>query len=152
MIPALIKLPGAPYDVLPPGVHSASLADVGERYATNDQRRWLFEGILEVAKALRTAGCAVMFLDGSFVTSKEHPNDFDGYWDPSGVIPALLDETLLDFENEQAAQKWKYRGEMFIAEEAAGGPAESIKSMFQTDRFTGQPKGILRIKLRGAFA
>lgn len=152
MIPALIQLPGGPYEVLPPGVHSASLAEVGERFATNDRRRWLFDGIVEVAKALRTAGCAVMFLDGSFVTSKEHPNDFDGYWDPSGVIPSLLDETFLNFEDDQAAQKWKYRGEMFIVGEAAGDPAESIKTMFQIDRFTGQPKGILRIKLRGAFA
>lgn len=150
MIPELVRLPGAPYAVLPPGVHSATLADVGARYATNERRRWLFEGILEVAKSLRAAGCAVMFLDGSFVTDKDEPNDFDGYWDPAGVIPSLLDPVFMDFENEQAAQKHKFRGEMFIAEEV-GGPAASIKKMFVTDRFTGLEKGILRVKLRGAF-
>lgn len=148
MIPALVRLPGAPYAVLPPGVHSATLAEVEDRYATNDRRRWLFEGLHEAAKALRAAGCGTMFLDGSFVTDKEEPGDFDGYWDPAGVIPSLLDPIFLDFENEQAAQKWKYRGEMFIAEEF-GGPSESIKRSFRTDKFTGSEKGILRIKLRG---
>ncbi len=148
MIPDLVRLPGAPYAVLPPGVHSATLAEVEHRYATNERRTWLFEGLIEVAKALRAAGCVTMFLDGSFVTDKEEPGDFDGYWDPSGVIPSLLDPVLMDFENERAAQKWKYRGEMLIAEEF-GGPSESIKKGFRTDKFTGLEKGILRIKLRG---
>lgn len=148
MIPSLVRLPGAPYAVLPPGVHSATLAEVGHRYATNSRRKWLFEGLVEAAKALRSAGCATMFLDGSFVTDKEEPDDFDGYWDPSGVIPKMLDPIFMDFENDQAAQKEKYRGELFIAEEV-GGPAESIKRAFRTDKFTGLEKGILRVKLRG---
>ena len=151
MIPELISLEGGPYRVLPPGVHTGSFAEVGQRFATNERREWLFEGLAEVGRALRSAGCGVMFLGGSFVTDKEFPGDFDGYWDPTGVIPSLLDPVLLDFEDEQAAQKKKFRGEMFIASES-GSLGSSIKSLFASEKHTDAQVGVIRLKLRGAFS
>jgi hypothetical protein len=115
MIPALVEAEGLPYGILPPGIHKADLREVAKRFACNDRRIWLFEGILAVAEALRAAGCKTMYLDGSFVTGKEHPDDFDGCWDPVEVIGTLLDPVLLDFSNKRVAQKLKYRGEMFKA-------------------------------------
>jgi hypothetical protein len=50
------------------------------------------------------------------VTEKIHPNDFDGCWDSTNVDAALLDPVLLNFDNGRAAQKKKFRGEMFIAD------------------------------------
>jgi hypothetical protein len=35
MIPALVPVKGAPWDVLPPGVHLATLAQVATTFATN---------------------------------------------------------------------------------------------------------------------
>lgn len=137
--------------MLPPGVHTASLADVGERFAFNARRSWLFEGIVEVARALRVAGCRWMYLDGSYVTDKESPGDFDGYWDPRGVIPSLLDPVLLDFDNDRWAQKWKYRGEMLIGGEQLPN-SDALVDLFQRDKHTGERKGIIRIKLEGAFS
>src|SRR3546814_16344804 len=84
MIPTFIYREGAPLGVLPPGVHFASLEEIEKRFATNERRRSLFKGITEVAETLRRAGCRVMFLDGSFVTDKELPEDFDGCWDAHG--------------------------------------------------------------------
>src|SRR3546814_6451323 len=67
--------------------------------------------ITEVAETLRRAGCRVMFLDGSFVTDKELPEDFDGCWDAHGVNAIALDPVLLDFEDSRARQKEKFGGE-----------------------------------------
>ncbi len=88
-----------------------------------------------------------MYLDGSFVTEKEHPNDFDGCWDPADVVASLLDPVLLDFTNKRAAQKLKYRGEMFIASAANAG-TETFLSFFQKEKLTGASKGIVGIDLK----
>jgi hypothetical protein len=41
------------------------------------RRRTLLAGLREALGALREAGCRTVYLDGSFVTAKEAPEDFD---------------------------------------------------------------------------
>lgn len=154
MLPLLVKLPGGAFDVLPPGVHWASLTEVEARFAVNEHRAWLFEGIVQVSAALARAKCRRMFLDGSYVSSKARPNDFDGCWDPIGVASLLLDPVLLDFTNERAAQKAKYRGEMFISTMTNGivssnDPSSTYLEFLQTEKNTGGRKGIIGINLKG---
>lgn len=62
---------------LPPGIHSATWDEIVERYATTDRRTELLDGLHEAVQSLRTAGCTRVYLDGSFVTQKEVPGDFD---------------------------------------------------------------------------
>lgn len=148
MIPEFLYREGAPYGVLPPGVHDASLAEIEDRFATNAHRRVLFDGIVAVTEALRVAGCRQMFLDGSYVTSKEQPEDFDGCWDPRGVAATALDPVLLDFNDGRAAQKAKFGGEMFIANWPATSAGDvAFFDFFQTDKHTGEAKGIIAIPL-----
>jgi hypothetical protein len=97
MIPALVSIKGAPWDVLPPGVHRATLAEVATIFARNAKRRLLYEGLLLAATALRMAGCGKLYLDGSYVTAKTVPADYDGCWDPAGMDRAKLDPVFLDF-------------------------------------------------------
>ncbi len=147
MIPALISLaPDAPWPVLPPGIHDATMAEVALAFATTPHRQWLFEGFRRVVEALRAAGCGVVYLDGSFTTGKPHPDDYDGCWDHIGMDFALLDPILLDFSHKRAAQKRKFLGEMFPAL-SANGPAGTFLDFFQIEKFSGQPKGIIRIFL-----
>lgn len=117
------------------------------RYATNQQRRRLFDGLIVGAARLKAAGCAAIYLDGSFVTGKPKPGDFDACWDPTGVDPAKLDPVFRDFSNGRAAQKAAFNGEFFpsSATEAASGKA--FFEFFQVDRFSGGPKGILTIAI-----
>lgn len=145
MIPALVKLQGAPYLVLPPGIHEASVAEVEQRFAFNDHRRRLFQGFVAILQVLRTSGCTRVYLDGSFVSDKPAPKDYDGCWDPTGVDIAKLDPVLLDFDNLRAAQKQKYLGEMFIASvsELSG---KTFLDFFQTEKSSGVAKGIILIK------
>jgi len=147
MIPDLIDIGSpSPWPVLPPGVHDATLAEIEARFATTPHRRMLFAGFELVAQALTVAGCGAVYLDGSFVTGKPHPDDFDGCWELAGVDPARLDPILLRFENRREAQKRKFHGEMFIAE-YPGAPGITFLDFFQIEKFSGRPKGILRIRL-----
>jgi hypothetical protein len=149
MIPELVAVPGAAYPVLPSGVHFATLAEIEMRFAINERRRWLFEGVLAVAKALREASCAAMYLDGSFVSGKPNPEDFDGCWDPTGVDGSRLDKIFLDWSNKCAAQKRRFRGEMFISSQLNGLDG-TFFDFFQTEKSTGYSKGIIGIRLYDA--
>lgn len=122
------------------------MAEVALAFATTSHRQWLFEGFQRVAGALRVAGCNILYLDGSFTTGKPHPDDYDGCWDHSGMDFALLDPVLLDFSHKRAEQKRKFLGEMFPALSASG-PGGTFLDFFQIEKFSGQPKGIIRIFL-----
>jgi hypothetical protein len=147
MIPTLIDLGSpAPWPVLPPGIHDTTLVEIESTFATTPHRRALFEGFGRVVLALESAGCATVYLDGSFVTGKPHPLDYDGCWELAGVDPTKLDPVLMRFENKRAAQKLKFLGEMFIAERL-GAPGVTFLDFFQREKFSGRPKGILRMRL-----
>lgn len=147
MIPDLIEIGSpSPWAVLPPGIHDATLQEVEARFATTPHRQWLCGGFVRITEALAQAGCGAVYLDGSFVTAKPHPNDYDGCWDHSGVDFGKLDPVLLDFTNKRAAQKAKYLGEMFIAG-LPNGTAGPFVDFFQIEKFSGQAKGLLRISL-----
>jgi hypothetical protein len=147
MIPVFVQLRGVPFGVLPPGIHWASLREAGDRFGQTSHRAWLFEGVVAVSEALRRAQCERMYLDGSFVTEKDRPNDFDGCWDPTNVVGRLLDPVLLDFSNGRAAQKLKYRGEMFISDGLNAG-TKTFLEFFQREKLTGAAKGIVGISLK----
>jgi hypothetical protein len=125
---------------LPPGIHSATWDEIVERFATTERRKQLLDG-------LRAAGCARVYLDGSFVTDNQAPGDFDACWEVSGVDAGALDPVLLDFSNRRAAQKARFGGELFPAQAAAGPAGTVFLDYFQRDRNTGEPKGILAIEL-----
>lgn len=80
--------------LLPPGDYElsldelrASLLVVGPRDAQPrpnwDQawRRHLVDNLSVLVGQLRSVGVAKVFIDGSFVEDKDHPNDIDGYFE-----------------------------------------------------------------------
>ncbi|MAW86199.1 MAG: hypothetical protein CMJ42_06680 [Phyllobacteriaceae bacterium] len=147
MIPALVQLPGSPWPTLPAGMHAASLEDVAAAFATNVWRRELFEGLVLASGKLRLAGCAMIYLDGSYVTGKPRPGDFDACWDPTGVNPAKLDPVFLEFSNGRAGQKAAFKGEFFPSSMMCADVGRAFVDFFQLDRFTGKHKGIIAISL-----
>lgn len=87
-----------------------------------------------------------MYLDGSFVTAKQRPSDFDGCWDTEGVDFDVLDPVLLTFDRGRATQKQKYLGELFLADSQADEIGTLFREFFQRDR-DDNPKGIIVIGL-----
>ena len=96
---------------------------------------------------LKSAGCRTVYVDGSFVTGKEYPGDFDACWEREGVDPLLLDPVLLTFDAGRAMQKAKYLGELFPASYIADDDGFSFLEFFQVDKETGKRKGIIAIDL-----
>jgi hypothetical protein len=116
-------------------------------FATNAWRRELFDGLVLAAGKLRSAGCTTIYLDGSYVTGKPKPRDFDACWDPSGVDRSKLDPLFLDFRNRRASQKGAFRGEFFPSSMMCVDVGQTFVDFFQLDRFTGKQKGIISVSL-----
>jgi hypothetical protein len=143
---------------LPPGIHKATLAEVQKRFGWTPYRRELLKGLRRVLRQLVQAGCVCFYLDGSFVTSKVIPGDYDGIWVCDGVeldkVPPLLRAIdsngmpLSDMQKWKAAMRRKYKGEVFPMDSTQVGPGTFL-SLFQKDKSTDEPKGIIEIDLRG---
>ncbi len=136
--------------LLPPGIHWATWDEILERFGINALRRQLLDGFKGALDCLKMAGCHIVYLDGSFVTIKKYPNDYDGCWEPSGVdgrTLQILEPCLLDLSNGRKAQKMKFLGELFPNVEMSYPPGKKYLEFFQTDRETGIIKGIIGIQL-----
>jgi hypothetical protein len=128
---------------LPVGVHWAAWPEIRMRYGTNLHRRRLLEGLREVLEILARAGCEKAFVDGSFVTAKDFPRDYDMCWDLRGVDPNRLEPVFFDFTNRRSAQKRRFMGEFFPAQLPEGFSGKTFLEFFQIG-----PKGIVAIDLR----
>ena len=133
---------------LPAGIHWATWDELHARFGTTEHRRRLLSGLIRAFQSLKAAGCRAAYVDGSFVTEKTEPQDFDVCWEPNGVDPSLLDPVLLTFASKRAAQKAKYGGELFPASFAATASGQVFLEFLQVDKDTGDPKGIVAIDLR----
>lgn len=145
MIPDLVEIEGSPWPVLPPGVHDTTIDAVCVYYATTPWRTQLFYGLKRGLDHLFSCGCPQAYLDGSYVTQKPAPNDYEVCWDMRFVNYDALDPVLLDFSNGRKAQKEKYFGEYFPAAIVENGSGKPFLEFFQQDKYTKTPKGIIRI-------
>lgn len=138
-------LPELEAGALPPGIHMGTWDEVEKRFGWNERRRHLLNGLRRVLDELARAGCERIWLDGSFVTSKQHPGDFDLVWDPDGVRLLELDPVILDLDPPRRAQHDKYRGDILpnVTERNSGMP---FVEFFQQDSLTGSPRGIVEMR------
>jgi len=145
MIPDFVSLTGSPWPLLPPGIHDSTLEEVYARYVLNTVRRNQYDGMIRALENLFLSGCPQVFLDGSYVTAKPIPNDYEICWDVSFVDPTFLDPVFFDFDNGRSNQKIKFLGEFFPASVKEGLTGRPFLEFFQTDKNTGKPKGIVRL-------
>jgi hypothetical protein len=145
MIPKFINI-GSTWEVLPPGIHDTTLEEIKQRFAITKRRIELYKGFERGVISLKGAGCKVVFLDGSFISQKPIPGDFDALWDTTGVDIDKIDPVLLDFTRRRERQKLKYEGESFPSSSLADG-SRTFEEYFQVDKETGYSKGIIRVWL-----
>lgn len=138
---------------LPPGIHMATIGEVESAFGqSSDRRRLLLKGLKEAMAVFKVANVSKIFVDGSFTTDKEEPNDIDGCWSAEGVDEQLLDRRFWDFETPQEFEsnrkeiKNEFGIDFFIAEIIEGGSGKPFPEFFQTNR-DGDPKGIIQINL-----
>ena len=126
---------------LPSGEHLASWAEFRSRFGWNSHRLRLLDGMLRMAQNLRDAGVDFFLVDGSFVTAKELPSDYDVCCDFSGANIGVMDWDLTDRE----LSKLKYGGEVFPDQHQAHN-LHTYREFFQRDR-SGTPKGVVRLRM-----
>ena len=96
-----------------PGVHEASWDEAVSRFGGISHRERLLDGLQRACRGLAAAGRGDVLPDGSFVTTKAMPGDYDAAWGTKGVNPDLLDPVLLDMKHPRAAMKAKFLGDLF---------------------------------------
>ncbi len=135
---------------LPLGIHLTTWDEFTKVFGRTPHRKRLIGGLEAAMDILRIAGCKRIYVDGSFVTMKRVPNDFDAAWEPAGVDIALLhsmEPVFFDVRNLRAAQKAKFYGEFFPSSETADHVGNTFLEFFQVDKSTGDPKGIIALDL-----
>lgn len=138
---------------LPPGTHEASWPEIVARFGTTEHRLALLAGFQAAIEVLKSVGCRLVYLDGSFVTTKVAPEDFDACWELTGVdLPrlGLRAPEFFDMRAGRRQQKQRYGGELIPIDpiiDQDGEQGTSILRIFQRDKYTKAPKGIIAIRL-----
>ncbi len=133
---------------LPPGVYWAEWEEFKDRFGTTPRRSRMIDGLQMAMEQLKVAGCRTIYINGSFVTSKLAPQDFDACWDREDVDINYLKTQAPRLRNyaDRAAQKAFYRGEIFPSDQPVGSYDITSYELFQRDR-ERNPKGIIAIDL-----
>lgn len=133
---------------LPVGIYSATYNEVEKRFGVNVKRQWLLEGLHTLLLDLQSANCKVVYLDGSFVTDKTMPGDYDLCWSITDIDLGKLNKKIIDLTpTGRQIMKQHYRGDIFPAEVPEGASGKAFLDFFQIDKNTGNQKGIVEIKL-----
>ena len=117
-----------------PGIHLATWNELVERFGITPHRQKLLARLRAALLSLKDSGCRRAYIDGSFVTAKEQPDDFDGCWEVDGVDPDKLDPVLLEFSNRRAAQKAKFHAELFLAMPQSIWPVRGLSISFSSTK------------------
>jgi hypothetical protein len=70
---------------LPQGIHETTWKQFCKCFGHTEHRRSLIKGLASALKDLSDAGCKMVYINGSFVTAKEVPGDYDLCWSIDGV-------------------------------------------------------------------
>lgn len=134
---------------LPPGIHNASLEEIGRRFATNRRRKEVFRGLEFVVGELAKKGVFDIWIDGSFISTKERPRDVDMlFLRPTSYGPSWGVLHISNRENLKLSYRVDLLPENSTGPDAMTGMPIPIIKFFQQDR-NGQPKGLIRLRSIG---
>lgn len=138
---------------LPEGHHGATWEEVALRFAgePESKRSLVLAGLLRWrAAALEKGMAGLVILDGSFVSSKETPGDFDLVFLYDEATEALLrkDPEARKLTDYQACRALGLLGDIFAlpASLQRVSPLPGGLDMFDFDR-RGRPKGVIEVSL-----
>jgi hypothetical protein len=88
--------------MLPQGIHTSGWPDFLARFGQAETRQRLSIGLLEALRLLKSAGCRLGYVDGSFASAKLAPGDFDACWDITDVNAEKVPAVFFDFREGRA--------------------------------------------------
>jgi hypothetical protein len=137
--------------LLPPGVHQTGLEELKEKMGWSRKRWELLEGLEEALELMAACGVARAYLDGSFVTDKDRPNDIDGCYDLAEDVTAedlkRLAPIFPPSPEGRAEAERRFGVDFFPAAATELGSGQPFLRFFQTDR-EGRERGVLSVELQ----
>ena len=137
--------------LLPLGVHETDLEELREKMGWSRKRQGLLEGLEEVVELMASCGVARVYLDGSFVTDKDRPNDIDGCYDLAEDVTVedlgRLAPIFPPNPPNRAEAKRRFGVDLFPAAATELGSGQPFLRFFQTDR-EGRERGVLSVELQ----
>ena len=121
---------------LPPGVYEITWTELAKHFGFNSYRQDMLAGLRAILLLLGKANCQRVYLGGSYISTKDFPNDFDGCYDDMSIDYNLLDSI---FDEELTAQRVRFGGELLAD--------PTFQGFLQTDR-DGRSRGIVAIDPR----
>ena len=137
--------------LLPPGVHETDLEELREKMGWSRKRQGLLEGLEEALELMAACGVVRVYLDGSFVTDKDRPNEIDGCYDLSEDVTAedlrCLAPIFPPNPSNRAEAKRRFGVDLLPAAATEVGSGQPFLHFFQTDR-EGRERGVLSLELQ----
>jgi len=133
------------YGLLPEGIHKATIEEIEHKFGSGSaKRKELFIGFQELIQLLYKHKRSIksFLLDGSFVTDKESPRDYDCI---------LVVKKDFNFDSPEA-KKLQYAKKLFYAHnftcmEEDLDRCHRLLNLFGHDKDTGKPKGLVEVIL-----
>ena len=83
-----MPIPNLIADYLPSGIHDCNLFELKSSFGTNNRRNELIKKLKYYIRKIQEVGISGwLIINGSFVTSKENPNDIDAILVITGQYP-----------------------------------------------------------------
>ncbi len=134
---------------LPEGIHEATLEEVQDRFCINFKRKQLFRDFLLLMKEFQKIDCKDIYIDGSFTSNIDFPNDVDVCWgtleNASSEYFKYIKEVAPDLHYEI-----DYFGKCHIQPAYYNAWTQDIQNIFYIDFFQiskiyKTPKGIIKL-------
>ena len=138
---------------VPQRIWWATLMQIKERFGKGKKRAMLFEHLIRLSTILRRGGCRTLYLDGSFITDKHLPSDYDCCFERHEVnneTKALIFPTPQDYAYLNWYLQETYKADIFYCDEQydfdrIGNRPVTYLDFLQQNR--GTAKGIIAIDL-----
>jgi hypothetical protein len=129
------------------GIHEMDIKTFKEEFGSNVHRSFLISGLEKATMAFRSFKVPFLYVDGSFVSKKRIPSDYDVCYEmpPKDLSKLFLFYPVFrTFRNNRRAQKEIFYGEFFPATFIAAPPKEMYLDFFQHDK-DGNSKGVVKL-------
>ena len=134
------------------GSHPVTWEEFVMEFGYNARRMDLIHGLEQLICDLADCGCTAIYIDGSFVTKKRNPADFDACWKHNEAdvdLHKLKTKYPEIFTGSISAQKLIYKGEVRNAFDFADYD-DCYLHYFQKDKGDKSPKGIIQLNIKPA--
>lgn len=135
---------------LPPGDHLATLEEVNRAFGWTFRRRELLRELGHVIEFLRDKGVLRIWIDGSFVTDKDRPNDVDVLYEAPPDVDARTwgihsPRRRRDLKELTRIDLWKAPAPQPVSDRP--GKTQSLHDFWSTDR-EGRETGFILLEVR----